>query len=443
MMKCILTLALALAALMLLALLPAQAEVSLPEEVYRIVLRTAEGDMTLGTGVLFGTDTTLLTAAACWDEGEVVAIGADGVHAVSYRGAIIGTHLITLGLATPSAATPLTVTTADYLLDYKIYGVNAQGEAVAMDVRGSRIMVLDDRAEALIYAQEGLLPGAILYGDDFGLACVILWQETEGEGAYASVADVTLTSLFGAGDDARQTRLVHGFTAEYRDGHIIVDLSGVTGYMPTEDTVLTVYASITTNPYLTRDNPPEGEATVMLPAVPGTEMMIWVSASTGEPEETPYPETAEDVVFVETPEAEPFTLNGLKNLRMSVTTGNPGKDGVTTDFLPQQPLTREAIIDPDLAIYFQTEDTYACDAEDDDHTLMVILYTPEGYSYYYYSGYVFMPEYAKSDLWLSNITSVFEDYERFCDGEPWPAGEYTVLYTIDGGEVARFTFTLE
>ena len=54
-----------------------------------------------------------------------------------------------------------------------------------------------------------------------------------------------------------------------------------------------------------------------------------------------------------------------------------------------------------------------------------------------------MPEFNESDLWVSDITTVFEDYERFCDGEPWPAGEYTVLYTIDGGEVARFSFTLE
>ena len=139
----------------------------------------------------------------------------------------------------------------------------------------------------------------------------------------------------------------------------------------------------------------------------------------------------------------PFSLYGHRNLRMGVTCAEPGLDGMATDFLPQQPLTRENLTNPDLAIYFQTEDAYAVTREDNAHTLMVTLYTPEGHSFCYGSGYIFMPEFNESDLWVSDITTVFEDYERFCDGEPWPAGEYTVLYTIDGGEVAHITFTLE
>ena len=438
MMKRILTMALAL--LMLLALVPAQAEASVPAELYRIVLRTEEGDVTLGSGILFGSKTTLLTAAGCWAEGDLYAIGADGEHAVIHRGGLMGTQLITLGLAAESAAEPVKVTNAAYLLDYKLYGVNAAGEFVAMDVRGSRVTLIDDRAEALLYAQEGLLPGAVMYGDDFGLACVTIWQEGEGEGAYATVADVTLTSFFA---QDRQAQLLQGFTAEYHNGEIHVDWSMAGGYLLTQDTVFYVYSSVTGNTYLSRDTLTEGETSTTFPAPPGAEVMVWIVASEGELETSLYPETIDDVCFVNVPQAQPFTLNGLKNLRCGITPGEPGVDGVATDFLPQEPLTREALSDRSRPIYFQTEDVYTCAAEDDDHTLMVTLYTPEGYCFYYHSGYIFMPAMNSSDLWVSDISDIFADYERFCEGEPWPAGEYTVLYTIDGGEVARITFSLE
>lgn len=440
MLKRILSLMLAL--MLLPALVPARAEEGVPEQLYRIVLRTEAGDETLGTGVLFGTNTALLTAEACWAEGALYAIGQDGEHLISYRGEVMGSHLITLGLATPSAAEPLTVTTADYLLDYMLYGASADGSFVRMALQNSRNTAVNGRAEALLYAQEGLLPGAIMLGDDQALACVTLWQEAEGEGAYTCVADVTLTALFGAEGDASQPRLLEGFTARYEKGEILVDWSDAMGYTLTEDTVFCVYCTTDGNNYFSRDLLEDGETSATFPAIPGTEAMVWISVSQGEAEDL-YPEYSNQVQFVSVPEALPFSLYGHRNLRMGVTCAEPGLDGMATDFLPQQPLTRENLTNPDLAIYFQTEDAYAVTREDNAHTLMVTLYTPEGHSFCYGSGYIFMPEFNESDLWVSDITTVFEDYERFCDGEPWPAGEYTVLYTIDGGEVAHITFTLE
>jgi len=353
----------------------------------------------------------------------------------------MGTQLITLGLKTESAGTPVTVTGAEYLLDYKLYGVNAAGEFVTMDVRGSRATVVDGRAEALIYAAEGLMPGAVIYGDDFGLACMTIWQEGEGEGVYATVADVTLSDFFTGGEF--QPKLLQGFTAEYRNGEIVVDWSAAGGYLLTENTVFNVYSTVTSNPYLSRDVLEDGETSVIIPAPPGMEVMVWIVVSEGELEESLYPETVEEVCFVDVPMPEPFTLNGLKNLRCGITPGKPGKDGAATDFLPQEPLTRKALMDSSRPIYFQTEDAYTCAAQDDAHTLMVTLYTPEGYCYYYNSGYVFMPEMNGGDLWIADISELFADYERFCEGDLWPAGEDRVRYTIGGGEVARFTFSLE
>ena len=435
MMKRILPLLLALC--LLLGLVPAAAE-AMPENLYRIVLRTDSGDETLGTAVLYGSQATLLTAAGCWAEGDLYAIGADGEHAILRCDVVIGTQLISMAMATPSSAEPMPVSAADYLLDYCLYGVNAGGGFVRMDVYNSRVTRLDGRTEVLLYAAEGLLPGAIMMGDDFGLACVTVHQAAEGEGVYAAVTDVTLGKLDTR--PANGTFLLTGFTARYEAGHVVVDWSDVA--LP-ENVSLTVFSTSTNNIYLTSLVPAKGATSVVFPAAPGTEVMSWIAVTPGGAEMTgqPFPETVDEAAFVDVPLAGPITFNGLRSIRMGVTTGEPGAEAMPADFLPQEPLTRENLTGRSL--YFMTEDTYTCTAEDDDHTLMVILYTPEGYTFYYYSGYVFMPEFADSDLWIADISDLAADYERFCAGEPWPAGEYTVLFTIDGAEVSRMTFTLD
>lgn len=440
MMKRMMTLLLSVC--LLLALVPAGAEgvANMPENLYRIVQRTENGDETLGTAVLYQSQTTLLTAAGCQAEGDLYAIGADGEHAILRCDAVAGTQLVSMALATPSSAEPMAVTTADFLLDYSLYGVNAGGEFVCMDVRGSRVTLVDGRSEALLYAEEGLMPGAIMLGDDYGLACVTVYQAAEGEGVYATVADVTLSRLISR--PTEDAWLLTGFTAAYEDGLVRVDWANAP--IPAEEgTVITVYVTATNNTYLSSVQAHEGANTATFPAAPGTEMMVWVVISQNGANAQLFPEAADEVVFVQVPEAEPIAFNNLRNIRMGITPGEPGMDGVVTDFLPQEPLTREALSDCSRPIYFMTEDVYTCDAEDDEHTLMVTLYTPEGYTTSYFSGYVFMPDYAQSDLWVSDVSEIFADYERFCEGEPWPAGEYTILYTIDGAEVNRLTFTLE
>lgn len=470
---------LVLAMTLALTLLPASAETEVPEALYRIVLRTEEGDTTLGTGVLYGTQKTLLTVRGCWAEVDLVAIGGDGEHAVTYRGEIVDSQLILLGLATECDAEPLTVTQADYLADYTLYGAAPAGGMTAMEVTFARMTIVNRRAEALLTAQEGLLPGAVMLGDDDGLAYIVAGQYGEGVGVYVAIADVTLNALLNeeaapaksaaprvlaptptpaptslptpsptpvpaapAQPDGPQ--FVRGFRVEADNGLLTVDWSDALTVPATEETVFTVNTTIITNPYVTFDKVSGGKTSTTFPAVPGTEVMVWVVRSEGELAESVYPTSAADVAFAAVPEAEPFTRYGLKNLRCGVTSGEPGLEGNPADFLPERPLTRETLSDPDATFYFQTEDTYQVAQEDDDHTLLVSLHMPDGSVYYYHSGYVFMPEMNEKDLWAADITALLEDYASFTpEALRWPAGEYTVLYTIDGGEVARFTFTLD
>ncbi|MBQ7848885.1 MAG: hypothetical protein IJ343_04100 [Clostridia bacterium] len=450
MMKRILTLLLVL--LLLPVSVPARAADAVPEALYRIVLRTEDGDRTLGTAVLFGSQQMLLTVRGCWQEGELYAIGADGEHRISYRGEIIGSQLITLGLATQSAAQPLPVTTAEYLTDFTLYGASASGGMTAMQVTASRVTVIDDRAEALVTAQEGMLPGAVMLGGDGGLACITAYQYGEALGTYAAIADTTLGRLSSTADEEPQThapgpdapQLLKDFSVTVAEGRLTVDWSEALTAPVTEETVFTVYASIVTNPYLSYDKVTGGETSTSFLAVPGTEVMVWVVRSEGELTEAVSPASSAEVRFAAVPPAEPFTLNGFRNLRCGVTTGAPGLEGTPAEFLPQVALNRETLSDPEAVFYFQTEDAYQVAAEDDAHSLLISLYMPGGEVYFYQSGYIFMPEMNGSDLWVADITSIFEDYARFTlENQRWPAGEYVFAYTIDGREVARIPFTLD
>lgn len=435
--KRILTMALALVCL--LVLLPARAEET--SALHRIVLRAAEGERTLGTGVLFGTKKALVAPAACWAEGELTAVGEACEHAVTYRGEIMGSQLILLGLAADCAAEPLLVTASEQLLSNAMYGADAVG-MTTRQASLSRVTVIDGRAEVLLSAGEGLLPGAVMLGADGGIACLTLWQHGEGEGVYAALGNVTLEALLGG--PLESEGLIHGFTAEVRDGQLILDWTDADGYDITENTVFTAYVTATCNPYLTLNRVRDGSTSISFPAIPGTEMMAWVAVSEGELAEHIYPEGAADAVYVTVPANDAFTGHGLRNIRCGVTPGEPGKDGWTEGFLPQQPLTREALADRTTPIYFQTEDAYEVARTEEEHSLMLALYTPEGYVFPYTSGYIFMPEMNGSDLWVSDVSVIFEDYEQFVpEGERWPAGEYLFVYYIDGGVVATIPFTLE
>lgn len=435
---------LALSLLMLLAVMPACAETQSPlEALYRIVLRTEAGDETLGTGVLFGDTSTILTSAGCRAEGEMYAIGADGEHRIAGGEAINGTRLLKLTLETPAAAQPLLATASSSLLNLDLMGATADGSFASMEVTMSRVTALDSRTELLLTAQEGLMPGAVMLGADGGLAIMTIAAYGEGEGVYLALSNVTLSSLLRRVEDDRDALLVEGFDVTCEDGVLTVDWSRASNIDATTGMMYTVYYSLDANPFLSYAQAEEGEMQAVFPAIPGAGTVIWIVASAQENAETIYPQYGEEMFVLEVPEGEPFTDYGFTNRHVGVAAGPAGMDAETS-FLPEAPLTREILADPDQHIYFQTEDTYQVEAEDGDHALLVMLRTPEGYVLYSFGGYTFMPELCDGDLWLLDITELIETYEEFADKQAlWPNGEYSILYYIDGCEVNRVTFTLD
>lgn len=352
-------------------------------------------------------------------------------------------QLILLGLATPSAAQPLTITQADHVKDRNIFGVQSDGTLVCQQVSMSRATVINGRAEVLLHAGEGLLPGAIMLGADGGIACITVYQHGEGDGVYGALANVTLSRLLDGGEALKEEGLLSEFTVRVENGGIIVDWADASGVLMTEDSIVTVFAAATCNPYLSYHEVTNGATQSLFPAYPGTQMQVWIAVSKASLAEPLYPEYREELATLQIPAAQPISLNGMRNLRSGVTTADAELDGMAEDFLPQTPLTREILSDPSRHVYFQTEDTYEVAAQEEDHSLMVLLYTPEGYVFCYESSYVFMPELCGGDLWICDITDLARKYERFAGENSWIAGEYKVGYYVDGFEVAVIPFTLD
>lgn len=434
---------LTLTLLMLLAVLPVAAESTPMEALYRIVLRTDAGDETLGTAVLYGDETTLLTAAGCHAEGNMYAIGADGEHRITGSAAINYTQLLKLTMETASTAQPLLASASDSLRSNALMGVTADGAFVSMEVSASRMGVQDNRAELLLTAQEGLMPGAVMLGADGGVAILLTAAYGEGEGVYSALSNVTLSSLLRRVDDDRDTLLLERFDVQCEKGKLIVDWSRAANIDAAAGKSLTVYYSIDSNPFLSYETIEPGETSMIFPAVPGSRVVIWIAASSGEMAEMVYPQYSEEMFVMEVPAAERFTLNHFANEHVGIAAGPAGMEE-ETELLPETPITREMLADPDQHFYFQTRDTYEAAEEDHDHMLLLNLVTPEGYMLFHFGGYVFMPELNEGDQWLNDITSLVETYEEFADrNNLWPAGEYSLIYYIDGCEVNRVIFTLD
>lgn len=461
MMKRILSLALCL--MMLLLLLPAQAETAAPQTLYRIVLRTEDGDVSLGTGVLFGSKTALLTTAACYAKGDLYAIGPDGEYPLRYRGEIAGSPLLLLGFAGESKAEPVSITQSGPLERYTLLGMDRTGQLVQQPVSAERRSLIDGHSAVLLSAQEGLLPGAVMLDAQGNVACMVVSQHGEGEGVYAALTNVALYALlvddtvpceavsYTEAQPAAEIPLnsqpddglVHDFTASEENGVMTVDWTAGTGYTLTDSTEFTVYTVTGANPYLNYFSV-TGETTVEIAVLPETELLLWITHSENGETEMVYP-TYEpgSYLLVTTEPAEPFTLNGFTNVRCSLTPCAEVDTLTPADFLPQLPLTREVLADRDTPLYFQTEDTYSVTEESGDHPMLLALYTPEGYTFCYESSYIFMPEMVEGDLWLADVSELFASYEQFVDESArWPAGDYAFVYYIDGQVAGEIAFTL-
>lgn len=673
---------LALLTALLLLSLPANAEDAAYDKaidaLYRLVLRTEAGDVTLGSGVLFIQQNVLLTAEACCREGQLVAIGQDGEHAVQGWELSGKTGIAVMSLATPSTAAPLTLSGYDVPAMPYLFGTDAQHNVGVM----SLYQVLQDlylgHSSLLLSADEGLLPGSVMVDESGAVMALVVAQKAEGMGMYiahdpsgiyaaisgSDAADaflpveaswsegllsvswkdetrqsgLYLVTVSGAENDyysyfevdREQRSLVLGtppghsyfvqaqwtpsveeatppvwsamstctapmatltsygfrqecylacapvgtevtgalpemtavtvgaledpstalylqiintydvdgeitlpmtleliapsgqfyfeesgylFSPEYEENDVFAvpvdelfetcrEFSG-NGFLTGEYTLryaiggclageytfsvlpgeaapqepqadassgfltelsavnekglitvdwanaalpagarINVFFLHEDNSYYTYHSMEEGATATEFFAVPGRSVSVWATWSTAGDPPHALPERQEELIVVEAMPMQAFTQNSFVNLRCSVTASDDPQAAQKGEYLPVVPLTRE-LLSGDQPLYFQTEDTYHVAEESGSHPLALALVTPEGLVFVDPGYYTFAPELVGSDLWLKDVSKLFADYESLAGDQPWPDGEYTLLYLIDGQIAGQFIFTLE
>lgn len=235
----------------------------------------------------------------------------------------------------------------------------------------------------------------------------------------------------------------------------------VTGLAVTEDTgVVTVSwtdaeipegANVTVfwlyggNLYYTYQPITAGKTQTEFFTVPGRGVSVWAVWSMEEEVQHLVPQQMSDLVAIEPAAETAFTLNGFTNQHLSVVPSTDAAAGDRTELLPVVPITREAIADPDTFLYFQTHDTYQVSETSGnyDHPLAIVLCTPDGMCFVEYGYYIFDVTLQSSDQWLRDMSDLFDSHASFAGASAWPAGEYRILYCIDGQIAGEYAFTLE
>lgn len=234
--------------------------------------------------------------------------------------------------------------------------------------------------------------------------------------------------------------LATGLSAEYKDG--LITLSWSDEDIPEGATVDAFYL-YDGNTYYTYHRMDPGETQTEIFAVPGRMVTAWVTWTLDDTVPPLTPQTKGDYVVIPAAEKAPFTLNGFENQRLSLVPSADPDAAEKGEYLTPVPLTRAIMADRSTPLYFQTEDTYQVTELSEDHPLVIVLFTPDGMCFVDISYYIFDPTLQTCDMWLKDLSQLFEDYESMVVIGAWPAGDYRLLYCIDGQTAGEITFTLE
>lgn len=232
--------------------------------------------------------------------------------------------------------------------------------------------------------------------------------------------------------------LITDLAAEYNSG--AVTISWPADSVP-EGANITVCYMYGHNSYYSYFQVAPGHTQTEIYTIPGEHTLVWATWAL-EGAIPPEPVLESDYLLVPAAEETPFTLNGFRNVRMSLALSDDPHAGDATEFLPDAPLTHDRLMDDSLTLYFQTEDVYQVTEDSEGHPMMLALFTADGLCFAYPLEYLFDVDLQTSDLWLFDLSEMCESYENLICGA-WPAGHYRFLYCIDGQVAGEYHFTLE
>lgn len=418
-----------LAAVLLALSLIGVAGAESPDALYRIVLRTESGDVALGTGVVFGTADTLLTAADCLREGECVAIGADGEHAVSGWEALedTGAALLRLADSTHVAPVPLTVDSAS--AQHVLHGVTAQGVIVSAEFTLPQTSVYHGRENLVVSTMDGLLPGAVVLDGEGALVALTVRQQTEGKGLY--------TALYAGNIRYAQSGVASAF--------IPLDISWVDGKVRltwTDETRTTglyhlcVMAEENDFYSALRLDLDRRDATLTL--APGHRyhfLLQWL------------PNREQDITF-DWDSLQSFTVPEVSVSYPGFTQTcclviAPQGQELTARLTPPEHYTLQALSSEAYSRYYQI--IYTHEVTEKTRVLMTYWLTaPDGQFYSEDMIVTLDPEDAGDELTVAlPVDGLLTDCAEFSGNGTLPLGEYTLSWSMAGRLAGRFAFTLE
>lgn len=436
------------------AALPAGAADAPLSAVYRLVSRDAAGEDTLlGCALLLGDEYTLVTTvAAASAYGGLYAVGDDGEHAIRRGLRVPGSELVTLTLASPSSASPLTISTDGGV--YAVLGCGAEG-VVTLSV-GQEASVVRYAGEncTAISAREGLLPGCAVVDEQMRVTGMVAASCGEGVGRYA-VLPAEMLPMTGDGEEfdlGRDDATMEDFLTEEtetvwlrdvaltQDGAVLTaDWSASPVADMRDDSVFAVFLMDLENTYYSYVQVSGDQSRCAFPASPGRTYLVCVQHAHGEAvTDVVFPEDA--VTYITMNHAPMFDRYDYQTteLYLGVLAAEGAEDAALAQ--PLEEITAEALMAEDIDVYLQAVSSYEV-SETAESELLGVLTTPEGYAFTVSGGFVFDPTLAQEDAWHLPVSPMLDDYLTFCGSIA--SGTYVLTYYFDGEMAGSISFEVQ
>lgn len=419
-----------LLALLLLAL-PAHGEENIGEKLsnalYRIVLRTEEGDVTLGSGVLFVQKDLLLTAEYCCQDGALHAIGRDGEFPVVYGEKAPGGGVAVLQIASQSAGEPLLL--ADYessVLPW-LFGATPEGTLTSKPLKSALESKYRDLDALVFRSEEGILPGAVAVDTQGNVVAMVTGQQSEGLGMYTALDPEGIVTAMNAASD----RIFPPAQAKWENAALTITWED-------EERTDGQYAIIVNsdeNEYYTWFDVANTERKSEIFLAPGHQydwQLQWVPA--GENVEPDW----DRMQRVSAP-AGAFTAYDYQ--QSCCLAAGPKGSNDAHDLPPMTTITTAAICNEKTDVYLQVKCTYKVDKWV-TLPMSVELIAPDGQFFFSTYNYSFAPDGVNGDSYALPVQELF-DYCRQYAGGTLPLGDYVIRYAFDGQIAGEYPFTVE
>ncbi len=353
--------------------------------------------------------------------------------------------LAELTLTQDISATPAPLSAAGMTWESQSFlGYQENAALVSGGAEKAIACTLDDGSAGWIYnGPAGLLPGGATYDGDGAVTSIVLSALDEGRDRYLAISASAVRGLLtgGAQTPAAGPADANALTFERDNGYLYVSWEGLG--LPA-DAEITVYYFDADNSFFTWVTHAAGSESdaFLLPAVPGRTLGVLYAVGSGPhggDEFDRLADTQEPAVF----NFDPATEMGHEYWQECYVSVLPaGTDpGSTVRLSPALNLTPDLLLSEENDVFLQVNSTYRITADEED-SLLICLYTPDGNCLTYITGFIWGMGYMAQDDWHVQVDELFEDFAELRDGA-LPAGTYTLTYYVGQAEGGTFVFTLE